>query len=51
MSFYKDLERSLCEAIQMEKGCIPMKLKEDMPADTYIPNTSEKIQITRNNTK
>lgn len=54
MSFYDDLEKSLCEAIQMEKGNVPMILKEDMPAPTYTtytPYTNDNIQLQIKNTK
>lgn len=32
----KDLERSLLEAIEIEKGNIPLTQKENMPAPTFI---------------
>ena len=51
MSFYDDLEKSLCEAIQMEKGNVPMILKEDMPAPTYTPYKNDNIQLQVKNTK
>lgn len=51
MGFYDDLERSLTEAIQMEKGNIPMKLKEDMPAPTYVPDTDRNMKNIRENMK
>jgi hypothetical protein len=35
MSFYEDLEKSLLEAIEIEKGNIPLKKREGMPAPTY----------------
>ena len=35
MSFYEDMEKSLLEAIEIEKGTIPVKKREGMPADTY----------------
>lgn len=51
MSFYDDLEKSLMEAIQMEKGIIPMKLKEDMPAPTYLPDADKNMQNIGKSTK
>ena len=35
MSFYEDMEKSLLEAIEMEKGNIPVKERRNMPAKTY----------------
>ena len=35
MSFYEDMEKSLLEAIEMEKGNIPIAKREGMPAPTY----------------
>ncbi len=35
MSFYEDMKKSLLEAIEIEKGNIPVKKREGMPADTY----------------
>lgn len=49
MSFYDDLEKSLCEAIQIEKGIVSVMLKEDMPAPTYVSYTKENIKITDKN--
>lgn len=49
MSFYEDLEKSLQQAIQIEKGNIPMRLVEDMPAPTYRPKSNDNIQNTKQN--
>lgn len=35
MSFYEDMKKSLLEAIEVEKGNIPVKKREGVPADTY----------------
>jgi len=35
MSFFEDMEKSLLEAIEMEKGNIPVKERQGMPAPTY----------------
>ena len=35
MSFYEDMERALLEAIEIEKGNIPLTKREGMPAPTY----------------
>ena len=44
MSFYEDLEKSLNQAIQIEKGNIPMNYVEDMPAPTYRPQNNDSTQ-------
>lgn len=36
MGFYEDIEKSLMEAIEMEKGSISLEQKENMPAPTYV---------------
>ena len=44
MSFFEDMEKSLTEAIEMEKGNIPVKERKDMPAKTYyIANDEEEL--------
>lgn len=44
MSFYEDMEKSLLEAIEVEKGNIPLKERKGMAAPTfYVPNDEEKI--------
>ena len=45
MSFYDDLERSLLEAIEMEKGNIPVVERKNMPALTYIAAEYERRLI------
>lgn len=40
MSIFKDLEKSLLEAIEMEKGQLPLEEKEDMPAPTFLVKTN-----------
>jgi hypothetical protein len=35
MSFYEDMEKSLLEAIEMEKGNLPVKKRDGMLAPTY----------------
>lgn len=35
MSFFEDMERALSEAIEIEKGNIPVKEKKGMPAKTF----------------
>lgn len=45
MSFYEDIERSLLEAIEMEKGSIPLEQRENMPAPTFIAANREKELI------
>lgn len=36
MGFYEDIEKSLMEAIEMEKGSISLEQIENMPAPTYV---------------
>lgn len=45
MSFYEDLEKSLLEAIEMERGFIPTVEKPGMPAKTIIAAEYEKRLI------
>lgn len=45
MGFYEDMEKSLLEAIEMEKGNIPMVQKEKMPAPTFVASDKEKELI------
>lgn len=35
MGFYEDMEKSLLEAIEIEKGKIPLTERKGMPAPTY----------------
>ena len=46
MTFYKELEEALLQAIEIKKGNIPMIEVEDMPAKTYrAENVDEKLPI------
>lgn len=45
MRFYDDVEKSLLEAIAIEKGNIPLTQREDMPAPTFIALEKEKELI------
>lgn len=45
MGFYEDMEKSLLEAIEMEKGNIPLTQRENMPAPTFIASDKEKELI------
>lgn len=45
MGLYEDLEKGLLEAIEMEKGHIPVIEKEDMPAPTYYADNKEQELI------
>lgn len=45
MGFYEDMEKSLLEAIEMEKGNIPVTQKENMPAPTFVASDKEKELI------
>jgi DNA-binding XRE family transcriptional regulator len=42
MSFYEDMEKSLLEAIEIEKGNIPVKERKGMPAKTYYIDDCDK---------
>lgn len=41
MRFYDDMEKSLLEAIEIEKGNIPLTQRDDMPAQTFIASEKE----------
>lgn len=45
MGFYTDIEKSLFEAIEMEKGDISLTRKENMSAPTFIVSDNEKKLI------
>ena len=45
MGFYEDIEKGLLEAIEMEKGNIPLEKRENMPAPTYIVAEKEQRLI------
>lgn len=45
MSFYEDIEKSLLEAIEIEKGNIPLSEKKDMPARTLYAQSREQELI------
>lgn len=42
MTFYDDMKKALSEAIEIEKGKIPMIEVENMPAETYKPKDISK---------
>ena len=42
MSFYEDMEKSLLEAIEIDKGNIPVVQRENMPAPTYYISDNDK---------
>ena len=44
MGFYEDMEKALLEAIEIEKGNIPLKERENMPAPTfYVADDDDKL--------
>lgn len=45
MSFYTDMERALLEAIEIEKGNVPLVERENMPARTYYVAEDEQKLI------
>ncbi len=45
MEVYEDIEKGLLEAIEMEKGNIPLEKRENMPAPTYIVAEKEQRLI------
>ena len=42
MGFYEDMEKSLLEDIEIEKGNVPLKERKGMPAKTYVCNENLK---------
>ena len=42
MGFYEDIKKGLLEAIEIEKGTLPLIQKDNMPAPTFAVNTSSK---------
>lgn len=44
MKFYEDLEKSLLEAIEIERGNLPLIPKKDMPAPTFTVSDKENQQ-------
>lgn len=47
MSFFSDMEKSLLEAIEVEKGNIPLVERKEMPALTYYIFHDEEELINR----
>lgn len=45
MGFYEDMEKSLLEAIEMEKGTVALEEIKNMPAPTFIVANQEKDLI------
>lgn len=45
MGLYEDMEKGLLEAIEIEKGNIPLTEREDMPAPTFFAADREKELI------
>lgn len=44
MSFYEDMEKALLEAIEIEKGTIPLTERAGMPAKTfYVADDDQKL--------
>ncbi len=44
-TFFEDTMQGLLEAVDMEKGNIPLKEKENMPAPTFIASEKERELI------
>lgn len=44
-TFFEDTMQGLLEAVDMEKGNIPLEKKENMPAPTFIASEKEKELI------
>ena len=44
-TFFEDTMQGLLEAVDMEKGNIPLEEKENMPAPTFIASEKEKELI------
>lgn len=45
MGFYEDMEKSLLEAVAIEKGNISLTQKENMPTPTFVVTDNEKKLI------
>ena len=45
MGFFEDMQTSLLEAIDMERGNIPVEKKKNMPAETLVASQKEKELI------
>ena len=45
MSFYEDMERALTEAIEIEKGNVPLTERKNMPAPTFYVADNDKELI------
>ncbi len=43
-SFFEDTMQGLLEAVEIEKGSLPLEEREDMPSKTlYVPNADEEL--------
>lgn len=51
MGFYDDMQRSLQEAIEIEKGNIQLTEKKGMPAPTIVLTEKEREFIKKDKTK
>ena len=47
MSFFEDLEQDLLEAIEMEKGNVPLTERTGMPAKTYYVSENDRVLVER----
>ena len=45
MGFFEDLEKGLLEAIEMERGNVPLTEREGMPAKTYYVSENDRILV------
>lgn len=45
MGFYKDIEKSLLEAAEMEKGTVMLTERKNMPAPTFFASNEERELI------
>lgn len=43
MSFFDDMEKALLEAIEIEKGNVPLKERNIETKSLYVPNNEEKL--------
>lgn len=43
MSFFDDMEKALLEAIEIEKGNVPLKDRNIETKSIYVPNNEEKL--------
>lgn len=51
MGFYDDMQKSLQEAIEIEKGGIRLEEKKNMPAPTFVVAEKERERMNKSKIK